>query len=123
MRRKRSPASPPCVPDAVLLDILQRAPRRDEALLGAPAHTRPSVEPQEPAGLVSCRDFRRCSRGGHRMGRAQRRCLPGRVLFEDVFAGNSLNRNHWNPYICDNNSRLAMAYAAGRRGAQLGARR
>lgn len=28
----------------------------------------------------------------------------GRVLFEDVFAGNSLNRNHWNPYICDNNS-------------------
>jgi hypothetical protein len=28
----------------------------------------------------------------------------GRVLFEDVFAGNSLGRNHWNPYICDNNS-------------------
>ena len=28
----------------------------------------------------------------------------GRVLFEDVFAGNSLSRNHWNPYICDNNS-------------------
>ena len=28
----------------------------------------------------------------------------GPVLFEDVFAGNSLNRNHWNPYICDNNS-------------------
>ena len=27
-----------------------------------------------------------------------------RVLFEDVFAGNSLSRNHWNPYICDNNS-------------------
>jgi hypothetical protein len=29
----------------------------------------------------------------------------GRVLFEDVFAGNSLSPNHWNPYICDNNSR------------------
>ncbi len=29
----------------------------------------------------------------------------GRVLFEDVFAGNSLSRKHWNPYICDNNSR------------------
>ena len=29
----------------------------------------------------------------------------GRVLFEDVFAGNSLSREHWNPYICDNNSR------------------
>jgi beta-glucanase (GH16 family) len=28
----------------------------------------------------------------------------GRLLFEDVFAGRSLNRNHWNPYICDNNS-------------------
>ena len=28
----------------------------------------------------------------------------GRVLFEDVFAGNSLSRNYWNPYICDNNS-------------------
>ena len=28
----------------------------------------------------------------------------GRVLFEDVFAGHSLSRNHWNPYICDNNS-------------------
>ena len=28
----------------------------------------------------------------------------GRVLFEDVFAGNSLSRNHWNPYICDYNS-------------------
>jgi hypothetical protein len=28
----------------------------------------------------------------------------GRVLFEDVFAGNSLSRTHWNPYICDNNS-------------------
>ena len=28
----------------------------------------------------------------------------GRVLFEDVFAGNSLSREHWNPYICDNNS-------------------
>jgi hypothetical protein len=28
-----------------------------------------------------------------------------RVLFEDVFAGNSLSRKHWNPYICDNNSR------------------
>lgn len=30
---------------------------------------------------------------------------PSRVLFEDVFAGNSLSRNHWNPYICDSNSR------------------
>ena len=29
----------------------------------------------------------------------------GRVLFEDVFAGNSLSRKRWNPYICDNNSR------------------
>jgi hypothetical protein len=29
----------------------------------------------------------------------------GRVLFEDVFAGNSLSRERWNPYICDNNSR------------------
>jgi Glycosyl hydrolases family 16 len=28
----------------------------------------------------------------------------GRVLFGDVFAGHSLSRNHWNPYICDNNS-------------------
>ncbi len=28
----------------------------------------------------------------------------GRVLFDDVFAGHSLSRNHWNPYICDNNS-------------------
>jgi beta-glucanase (GH16 family) len=28
----------------------------------------------------------------------------GRVLFEDVFSGRSLNRNHWNPYICDNAS-------------------
>ncbi len=28
----------------------------------------------------------------------------GRVLFDDVFAGQSLSRNHWNPYICDNNS-------------------
>lgn len=28
----------------------------------------------------------------------------GRILFDDVFAGHSLNRNHWNPYICDNNS-------------------
>jgi glycosyl hydrolase family 16 len=27
-----------------------------------------------------------------------------RVLFDDVFAGHSLNGNHWNPYICDNNS-------------------
>ena len=30
---------------------------------------------------------------------------PGRVLFEDVFAGNSLSPNYWNPYICDSNSR------------------
>lgn len=29
----------------------------------------------------------------------------GPVLFEDAFAGNSLSRKHWNPYICDNNSR------------------
>ena len=28
----------------------------------------------------------------------------GRVLFEDVFAGNSLSRTHWNPYMCDNSS-------------------
>ncbi len=28
----------------------------------------------------------------------------GRVLFEDVFAGHSMSRNHWNPYICDNSS-------------------
>ena len=28
----------------------------------------------------------------------------GRVLFDDVFAGRSLSRNHWNSYICDNNS-------------------
>ena len=27
-----------------------------------------------------------------------------RVLFDDVFAGHSLSRNHWNPYICDNSS-------------------
>ena len=26
------------------------------------------------------------------------------VLFHEAFAGHSLNRNHWNPYICDNNS-------------------
>src|SRR5690349_24463204 len=29
---------------------------------------------------------------------------PGRVLFEEVFAGHSLSSTHWNPYICDNNS-------------------
>ena len=29
----------------------------------------------------------------------------GRVLFKDAFAGHSLSRHHWNPYICDNNSR------------------
>jgi hypothetical protein len=29
----------------------------------------------------------------------------GRVLFKDVFAGNSLSQDHWNPYICDNTSR------------------
>jgi glycosyl hydrolase family 16 len=29
---------------------------------------------------------------------------PGPVLFHDVFAGRSLRRKHWNPYICDNNS-------------------
>ena len=28
----------------------------------------------------------------------------GRVLFRDDFAGHSLNPDHWNPYICDNNS-------------------
>jgi hypothetical protein len=28
----------------------------------------------------------------------------GRVLFNDAFAGRSLSRKHWNPYICDNNS-------------------
>jgi hypothetical protein len=28
----------------------------------------------------------------------------GGVLFEDVFAKHSLSQNHWNPYICDNNS-------------------
>jgi hypothetical protein len=28
----------------------------------------------------------------------------GRILFEDFFAGNSLSRSRWNPYICDNNS-------------------
>jgi len=27
-----------------------------------------------------------------------------RVLFEDVFAGHSLSRKRWNPFICDNNS-------------------
>jgi hypothetical protein len=27
-----------------------------------------------------------------------------RVLFDDAFAGHSLSRKHWNPYICDNNS-------------------
>jgi hypothetical protein len=27
-----------------------------------------------------------------------------RVLFQDSFAGHSLNLDHWNPYICDNNS-------------------
>jgi hypothetical protein len=29
---------------------------------------------------------------------------PGRVLFEEDFAGHSLSRTHWNPYICDNKS-------------------
>jgi Glycosyl hydrolases family 16 len=29
----------------------------------------------------------------------------GRVLFDEAFAGNSLSQTHWNPYICDNNSR------------------
>jgi hypothetical protein len=28
----------------------------------------------------------------------------GRVLLDDVFAGRSLSRKRWNPYICDNNS-------------------
>ena len=30
--------------------------------------------------------------------------VGGRVLFDDLFAGHSLSQNHWNPYICDNNS-------------------
>jgi hypothetical protein len=30
---------------------------------------------------------------------------PRRVLLDDVFAGHSLSRSRWNPYICDNNSR------------------
>jgi Glycosyl hydrolases family 16 len=29
----------------------------------------------------------------------------GRVLLDDDFAGQSLNKKHWNPYICDNNSK------------------
>jgi Glycosyl hydrolases family 16 len=29
---------------------------------------------------------------------------PGRILFRDVFAGHSLSRKYWNPYICDNSS-------------------
>jgi hypothetical protein len=29
---------------------------------------------------------------------------PSRTLFGDAFAGHSLNRDHWNPYICDSNS-------------------
>jgi hypothetical protein len=29
---------------------------------------------------------------------------PSRTLFDDAFAGHSLNRDHWNPYICDSNS-------------------
>ena len=33
-----------------------------------------------------------------------RRPPRSRPLFDDVFAGHSLNRNHWNPYICDSNS-------------------
>jgi hypothetical protein len=28
----------------------------------------------------------------------------GRVVFDDVFAGHSLSRKRWNPYICDSNS-------------------
>lgn len=28
----------------------------------------------------------------------------GRVLFDDAFAGHSLSRDHWNPYMCDSNS-------------------
>jgi Glycosyl hydrolases family 16 len=28
----------------------------------------------------------------------------GPAVFHDIFAGHSLNRNYWNPYICDNNS-------------------
>ena len=28
----------------------------------------------------------------------------GSVLFEDTFAGHSLNQKYWNPYICDNDS-------------------
>lgn len=26
------------------------------------------------------------------------------MLFRDVFAGHSLGSDHWNPYMCDNNS-------------------
>ena len=28
----------------------------------------------------------------------------GRVLLDEIFAGHSLSRKRWNPYICDNNS-------------------
>ena len=78
-------------------------------LLGAPRRTQPPAQPQEPARHVSCRNFRRCSGAVHRMA-CSRQCPHGRVLFDDVFAGHSLSRNHWNPYICDNNSQGAMAW-------------
>lgn len=29
----------------------------------------------------------------------------GRILLDDVFAGHSLSRHRWNPYICDGNSK------------------
>jgi Glycosyl hydrolases family 16 len=52
---------------------------------------------------------------GARANGAERACMRARsataastrrrVLFEDTFSGHSLNRRHWNPYMCDNGSR------------------
>ena len=87
------------------------APRKDKAngippgLLGAAARTRPPTEPQEPARAGQLPGPSPLQQGCSPHGPLTARMPPrSRVLFEDVFAGHSLSRNHWNPYICDNSS-------------------
>jgi beta-glucanase (GH16 family) len=112
----------PGASDAGLPDTLRPAPRKDKDLLAH--HHVPdrrlsrrrllggsaAVTVAAAAGVAAAWDARgeNVTRGknvsrGENISRREN-VASSRILLNEVFAGQSLNRNHWNPYICDNNS-------------------
>jgi Glycosyl hydrolases family 16 len=87
-----------------LLDVLRRAPRKDKDFLAHRHAPDRRLSRRSLLGWSGAATFAAATGLVTAWTAGDENASRGRVLFRDAFAGHSLSRNHWNPYICDNSS-------------------